>query len=404
MRPRGTLAGALIVLIATASGANAPPRRAAAWLADPRSAVLILLGSIVVLGIGRKLLGEHRSRQAVARLAHDDATPAEVAAASAAGRGAMTELARLCETGATPALRHAAATSLLTLWAGDQLVAEEERAIAARLFEVQWKARRRYPRELSRPLGMEVRFGLMGVGPSSPIRAEELLWSHRVVGSQRAAMEVFSDWQRGREAVAWALEPADFPGPGPHRLILETRLRWESSGGTWELGLPPSALSFELDPRLTLAAILGAPEEELTRRGAERVRLEPAEETGTAFQALNDRFALRDPPRIVIAGTLPYDLAHRVSIEFDAPPTRCDALSIVLLATGGGDHDPTDRRILPFPSWLGPPEVPIDRPGPVRVRAVLTPDPELAWSDPAVRALWPVPLVTNWCDVRIVRL
>ena len=84
-------------VVVAGSGAARPS--AAAWLTDPRAAVLLVLGLIVVVGIGRNVLHGLQSRRALARLDAEDVTPIEVASAASFGRAAMSDLVRLRETG-----------------------------------------------------------------------------------------------------------------------------------------------------------------------------------------------------------------------------------------------------------------------------------------------------------------
>jgi hypothetical protein len=37
------------------------------------------------------------------------------------------------------------------------------------------------------------------------------------------------------------------------------------------------------------------------------------------------------------------------------------------------------------------------------MRVILTADPELGWTDPEVRSLWPGTIETRWVEVEIVR-
>src|SRR5262249_12267864 len=118
------------------------------WLGEPRAAVLIVLFLIVLIGGGRKLLRSWRGRGAIGRLGAADVTVDDVAAAVEFGREGLMDLFRILGTGESAALRHAAGQALSVLWARDELIAEEEQALARRGFEVHWHARRRYPRAL----------------------------------------------------------------------------------------------------------------------------------------------------------------------------------------------------------------------------------------------------------------
>jgi hypothetical protein len=49
------------------------------------------------------------------------------------------------------------------------------------------------------------------------------------------------------------------------------------------------------------------------------------------------------------------------------------------------------------------PEHALDRLGSRRLREILEADPELGWTDPQVRSIWPNAIVTSWVDGEILR-
>src|SRR5436305_13061904 len=65
------------------------------WLSEPRTAVLVILGAVVSIGGGRRLLQALRARKAVARLAEKDVGPAEIRAVAAVGRAGLHDLFRI---------------------------------------------------------------------------------------------------------------------------------------------------------------------------------------------------------------------------------------------------------------------------------------------------------------------
>ena len=87
------------------------------------------------------------------------------------------------------------------------------------------------------------------VGPSN------LEWSHRVLGARRVALEEFSPWVAGPGRVAFTIFPGDFETNGPHRLVLQTRIRTTGLTDSWELEPPHEPFNFEFDPILRLDAI-----------------------------------------------------------------------------------------------------------------------------------------------------
>jgi hypothetical protein len=241
------------------------------------------------------------------------------------------------------------------------------------------------------------------VGPAN------LEWSHRLLGARRAAIEEPSAWKSGRGQAVFGLVPGDFGSNGPHRLVLQTKVRTSGLSGSWEIELPHVPFNFEFDPLLRLESILTLPDASRDESMARAIRLEPV--AGSSDQpanhlALGPDWVLRTPPRLAVITPLPCDLAHAVSIELEGVPGSLPAGR--LIASGQGPALPgaaSSRGIARFD--LGPvrelaPGV-IDRPGMRRLRVRLTADPELGWADPLVRSVWPGQLETNWVEVEIMR-
>ena len=162
-----------------------PARRGSArrvgWLIDPRNAVLVALGSVLIFGGGRRGCNCAESRRAVELLGEPGVSAETIREASKAGRAALHELFRILGTARTPREREAAGRALADLWAQDQLIAEEEKAIVTRGYDVSWCARRRYPRRLRGPFPFAVAFGvpfLEGEGPG--VSPKNLQWTTRV--------------------------------------------------------------------------------------------------------------------------------------------------------------------------------------------------------------------------------
>ena len=372
-----------------------------AWLADPRTAVLGFLASALLFGGGRKLWLGVRARRAVAALAMPDVRPEEVEAAAEHGREGLIELFRLLGTAEKTEVRDAAGRGLATLWAGDDLIVEEEKALVRRGFTAAWKARRRYPRGLRRPIRVEVAYGVpflvdggRGVGPSS------LEWSHRILGAGRAGLEVPSPWVAGPGLAKFEVEPADFETLGPHRIALAAKVRVVGLTDQWEIELPHLPFSFEFDPILTVEALLTTEDGPRAQVMARSIALAPPTDADTPASppiGLTPDLVLRDPPALVVSPPLPCDLAHRLAVEFEGVPGHYEAGSVVALADG-----PSVRATLAGPI-VGLPADAITRPGDHRIRYVLTVDPELAWAEPDHRAVWPGTLTTDWASVRVMR-
>ena len=72
--------------------------------------------------------------------------------------------------------------------------------------------------------------------------------------------EEFSAWTAGNGRVAYAIFPGDFETNGPHRLVLQTRVRTTGLTDSWAIDLPHVPFNFEFDPILRLDAILTLPD------------------------------------------------------------------------------------------------------------------------------------------------
>lgn len=388
--------------LATALPGQAPKEggRRTPRIFDPRNGVLLVLASVIGLGGGQRLWMWWQGRRAVRRLEEADVRPEEIREAVRYGRTGLLDFFRLLVEGDRPEIRRAAGEALTILWKRDDLITEEEKAVVVRGFEAHWTARRRYPRSLDVPIPFVVAYGLPFLGEDGQgLGPDELEWSHRIVGSQRASLEGFGPWQAGPGLAKFALEPADFPGNGPHRLVLQTRVRTGKLGPAWELELPHIPFQFEFDPGLQVDALLGLPD---AGRGAAIEQSlgwtvpddAPAERE---FLPLNAGFVARDVPELSLAGGLPCDLAHRVDLEFEGVPGRFPAGTVVAEA----DRPEGGRYPVDGLAWTA--TVPIDAPGVHRLRAVLSPDPRLGWAAPGVRSVWPGTITTGWADVRVIR-
>jgi hypothetical protein len=383
------------------------------WLGDPRAAVLIVLFLIVGAGGGRRLLHAWRARGAVGRLGEPDVSAREVEAAVEFGREGLMDLFRLLGTAESSEVRQAAGRALSILWAHDELIAEEEKALVRLAYSVSWRARRRYPRDLRGVIPISVSYGipfLRGDGDQgrNGIALTNLEWSHTIDGARRASLEVPSPWKAGPGRAEFGLVPGDFETNGPFRLSLRLRVRTAGLTEPWELELPHMPFSFEFDPRLSVDALFNQPDAARGEAIARAVRLEPPgpeEGRGATFLELNEAMALRVPPILAVTTPLPCDLAHAIHLEFDGVDGRFAAGELILSGQGTRAADlemPTIRR---FP--LGPiaslPVEALGHPGTKRLRAVLVADAERGWADPEVRSIWPEAIVTDWLEVEVVR-
>jgi hypothetical protein len=398
----------LVPLVSTTLAGQAPRQEAVRrrGLFDPRNAVLIALALALGVGGGRKLWLGWRGRRAVQRLSEPDLRPEDVLAVAGFGRSGLLDLFRLLTTADKPAIRRAAGQALATLWERDDLIAEEEKAVVSRGYEVVWHARRRYPRALAVPIPIAVDFGLPFLGPPGPgITAEQLEWSYRVLGTQRASLETYSPWTPGAGRFRFELEPADFPGNGPHKLVLQARVRPRGLTSTWDLDLPHIPFQFDFDPLLQVQSLLTLPDETRAEAFSRAVCLAPPQTDldEPRHLAVSDSLVLRDPPDLVVRTPLPCDLAHDLSLEFEGIAGRYPAGQVLLSGQGPSASEPSTEHRVPL-IWnaaTGP--SPIEGPGELRVRAQLQANPHRGWADPAIRSIWPGAIVTDWMTVRVIR-
>jgi hypothetical protein len=441
MSPSAALTAALAALAAgqvPRPGRSIPaaPGLSARWWEDPRGAVLIVLGLIVVLGGGSKVLQAMRARTAVRRVQQDSETSPggtlddrAVADLARHGRAGLTELFRLLTEGPTEKARRTAGLALAVLWKRDELITEEEKAVVNRGFDVHWKARRRYPRAIRSEIPIVVTYGIPFLGKSvEGIEAHEAIgpgdleWSHRVVGARRASLEVFSPWTRGAPSIdagivkfhgaqaAFTIVPGDFETNGPHRLVLQVRVRPVGLTAAWELELPHVRFQFEFDPILEVNALLALPDTSRADAFRRSVRFVQGAEDAKGdgrLEGLDAPLCLRRPTDIEVELPLPCDLAHAVEVEFEGIEGWFHAgfVDVSMATTGELAGRPGAGGVsCPLGPVRGLPAGAIDRPGRWTMRARLVPDPDRGWGDPDVRSIWPGVIETDPVEVEIVRL
>ncbi|SIO61056.1 hypothetical protein SAMN05444166_6623 [Singulisphaera sp. GP187] len=383
------------------------PRGWSRWLGEPRNTVFLVLASALLLGGGRKLLQWWRARAIVARLGEPDLTVEAIEAASSHGRAPLMDLFRILTTAESEPLRWAAGRTLAVLWAQDNLIVEEEKALLLRGFATTWRARRRYPRQTHASIPIAVAYGIpflieggKGVGP------ENLEWSHRIMGTRRAAHESFTPWKAGPGLAKFDLIPGDFDTNGPHRLVLQARVRTYGLTDAWELDLPQIPFHIEFDSVLTpdaLFSLADASRGEAFARAIQLESIETNESDGVEYLPLNDEFAFRAAPRLRVMTPLPCDLAHTLEIEIEGIPGRFAAGAVIISGQGSTPEPRADVRRFPMGPIEAVPQAAIDRPGTRRVRAILTADPDRGWGDPDIRSIWPGTLETDWVNVEVAR-
>jgi hypothetical protein len=382
------------------------------WLSEPRTAVLVILGAVVLIGGGRRLLQAFRARKAVARLAEKDVSPAEIMAVASFGRAGLHDLFRIFGESPSATHRDAAGRAIASLWGQDELIAEEEQALVRRGYAVTWSARRRYPRAIRAEIPITVTYGLPFLSEDDTgVKPTNLEWSHRLTGARRATLEEFSPWTVGPGRLDVQLIPGDFETSGPHRLALQTRVRTVGLTESWQIELPHIPFNFEFDPRLEPGSLLALPDDVRGETMARSIRLEtqgPTEGQPVRFLALSGDMAIRNPPRVVVSTPLPCDLAHHLFLEIDGVAGRFRAGRIILSGQGNTRSEDVGQSLEPPRFDLGPIEpVPgeaLDRPGVRRLRVILEADADLGWTDPEVRSIWPGTIETGWVEVELMRL
>jgi hypothetical protein len=239
---------------------------------------------------------------------------------------------------------------------------------------------------------------------------DNLEWSHRVLGARRAATEEFSPWAPGQGRVVFTIFPGDFETNGPHRLVLQTRVRTVGLTDSWEIEPPHVPFNFEFDPALRLDAILTVPDATRDALIAQAVRLEgavAADSGPTKYLSMGDEWTLRNPPRLAVTTPLPSDLAHAISIEFDGIAGWFDGGQLVLSGQGlprrGADNAEAVVRHFDLGAITSLPAGTIDRPGVRKLRVALEVAPDRGWADPEIRSIWPGRTETNWVEVEIMR-
>ena len=354
------------------------------------------------------MLRSWRAGRAVDRLSDPHLTVADIEAAAEFGRSGAWELLRIFSTSEPGPLRDAAGKALARLWKEDELVAEEEQALVRRGFAVDWLARRRYPRALDIPISLAVRYDVPFLDDNPTlVQARDLLWAHRIMGARRAALEEYSEWRPGPVFFTFPIIPDDFPTIGPHRLVLQVKVRTAPTlSDSWEIELPHVPFPIEFDPVLKLDAILTLSDAVRDETMATAIRLEaPDREDETAMGrnlAIGENWVIRRPPCLAIETPLPSDLAHRLSIEVEGHPERFPAGTLMVSGQGTPGAASSTQRFPIGPIAEGAGRA-IERPGTRRIRLHASADPRLGWADPDVRSLWPGEHATNWVEIEIIR-
>ncbi len=239
------------------------------WLFEPKTAVWMALAAAVLVGGGRKLSAWWQARRPFHALARPTSRQTRSKLSRSMGGPVFTSRShfQLIPVGIGATGRRARAGASLAARSACR-GGREGRCSAWVLRDLErppalpsWAwLRDSDRRHLRSPVSRE---GGRRVGP------ENLEWSHRVIGAGRAALEEFSPWAPGPGRVAFTIFPGDFETNGPHRLVLETRIRTAGLTDSWELEPPHEPFNFEFDPLLRLDAIMTIRDSRVTRSSCE---------------------------------------------------------------------------------------------------------------------------------------
>jgi hypothetical protein len=404
----GLLVGSILAPLPSEGADAAKPthRPAPGWteqLSDPRRLVPLILLGVIAAGLGRRFRQSWRAGRARERLVSEQVTLVDVENSVEHGREAVTELFQLLGTAQDAKIKDAAGHALSVLWARDELIPEEEKAIVRRGFQVNWRARRRYPRALRTEIPIRVEFGVPVLrADGKGVSAQHLRWSYRVEGARRVSLESWTEPEAGPGVAMFTVVPSDFATNGPHKLVLQTRVETVGLTDRWSLELPHMPFSFEFDPLLNVDALLALLDASRAETFASATRLVVLASERARFLSINSGFAIRGIPAVEVDGRLPCDLAHSVDVEFEGVDGWYHAGEVIVSGQGEGRSDP-GRRVFKLSRFSsGGPS--IQSPGPARVRVRLVPDAERGWADPEVRSIWPGAIETEWTEVEVVRL
>lgn len=382
---------------------------------DPRRWLFIAVIGFLAIGGGRKWLHGRKGRALADKLAGGTATVEEIRNANLYGRIVVHDLFRELTDGTTPDRRQAALVALVRLWKADELIPEEEKAIVTRAFHVNWLIRRKYPRGLTGNLGIRADYGLPGTGDADLDRwlVEHLEWSHRVTGTRRASDDQWRSLPSGQGGAFFEIVPQDFPEDGPHRLILHPRVAVRGLTDNWQLDLPAQTTSFEWDDHLQAGALAGMPDDARAEKWREMFGFFEVFDrvTDSVHSKIDEKFRLFFPPAPELSilrpdmtlSSLPCDLAHQVYLEFEAVDGRWYLGDWVLPAN---PELIQGKSVFEMPAELSQSmNVPrLERAGRYRGRYVLESCPELGWSDPSIRSVWPERIESPWADFEVVRI
>ena len=215
----------------------------------PEDAVLFVLASVVLIGGGRRLMLASRARRAVDRLGDPDVSADEVLAASGHGRADLMELFRLLTEGRDdddPPRRRPGPGDHLGARRPDPRGGTGRRHAGVSTSDggpaaaIRGRCRRRSRSRSATACRSST-------DPSDGICPDDLEWSHRIAGAERASLEQASPWTAGaRPGLV-----RDRPRRLPHERAPPARPQGEGpDGGDADLSLGNRAAARPLHVRV----------------------------------------------------------------------------------------------------------------------------------------------------------
>ncbi|MFM7317670.1 MAG: hypothetical protein ACKO5E_12055, partial [bacterium] len=345
---------------------------------DPRRWVFIAVVAFLLLGGARKWLAASRGRKMADRIADGQASLDEIRQAARHGRAVLPDLLGMLADGKSDEMKSAAFESLIQLWQADELIAEEEKAIITRAFQVEWKQRRKYPRDYDGNFQILGFISLPKIQDESRIvwLSEHLRWETRVTGTRKATDDQWQMIPPDEMQLQIQMESRDFPEDCVHRVMLFTRVTTHGLTSNWTLDLPGQATSFEWDQHLKSAALKADFDEKEALIMQEALTWDcnaDPDTIGSQLIALSPGFAIHRPPVALLRIPLPRDLAHDAVLEIDEISSKIKLKNYVIASRGSAITLQKQFKMIPLEIKRLIDDSAISRAGKYRARINLQP-------------------------------
>lgn len=383
---------------------------------DPRRWMFLAVVAFLLIGGGRKWHRSWQGRKLANRIADGLASSDEILLSSRYGRIAVPDLFHLLSSTETEQTKkNAALRALISLWREDELIIEEEKAIIIRSFEVQWKHRRKYPRDMTGSFTIHASFGLPQLidNELTSWLEKHLQWSSRITGSRRATDQQWKTSDAFRPKIQCDINPEDFPENSVHRIGLYVRLKTRDLSSNWELELPATNSSFEWDEYLQTDALKAPFSDEEANQLNNALQWVPIAGSDQVALTMNHvkispEFAVANPPLCMVQRPLPRDLAHQIYLEIQGV-SRMIPVGEWVVALRNSDSVLNPEAEVTCPPWEISPEdllsdSEISRAGNHMIRLILEPVTHRGWANPDVRSVYSGRIEMPWINVELVRL